>query len=52
MNNPNLRNENIIPEFTTLAALDDSNKLYKSNVSMPSAQAVTDAKDWVDANEK
>jgi len=41
-----------VPVFETLAILDRTNIEPVTNVSIPSDQAVSDAKDWVDHNKK
>ena len=40
------------PTFETLAILDRTHTEPVTNVSMPSEQAIIDAKDWVDYNKK
>jgi len=40
------------PVFETLAVLDPARKTGDANVTIPRDSAVTDAKMWVDENEK
>lgn len=42
----------IEPVFSTLAITDGHAKAFESKVSLPSQEAVDDAKKWVDHNEK
>lgn len=41
-----------VPVYETLAILDETESTPVTNISLPSAEAVKDAKDWVDHNEK
>jgi len=40
------------PVFETLAVLDPTRKTGDANVTIPRTEAVQDAKDWVEENEK
>lgn len=42
----------IVPMFLTLAILDKACTEPETNISIPSAIAVEDAKSWVDENQK
>ena len=42
----------ITPEYETLALADSKKKDNKTNMSIPSLDAVKEAKDWVDNNPK
>ena len=44
--------KSITPEYETLALADSKRKDKKTNMSMPSLDAVKAAKDWVDDNPK
>ena len=44
--------KNIYPDYATQAISDSSGLEEKTNLPLPSPQAVTEAKEWVDANEK
>ena len=46
------KNKNLTPEFETLAITDSTDKVPVTNVVIPSEQAIEDAKDWVDSNQK
>ena len=48
----NKNNKSVNPVFETYAILDHSHRDKTTNVCIPSEQAVSDAKDWVDLNEK
>jgi len=44
--------KSITPQYETLALADSKRKTKKTNMSMPSPEAVEEAKDWVDDNQK
>jgi len=44
--------KDITPQYETLALADSKRKDRKTNMSMPSVEAVKQAKDWVDENQK
>lgn len=46
------KKKDYVPVFETLAILDESDSTPVTNISLPSEEAVKDAKDWVDNNEK
>lgn len=46
------RKTHIVPEFETLAILDKKKTTPKANVTIPSREAVIDAKEWVEENQK
>lgn len=44
--------EKLTPEYETLALANSKTKDKKTKMSMPSREAVKEAKDWVDSNQK
>ncbi|MCL2817712.1 MAG: DUF3787 domain-containing protein [Clostridiales bacterium] len=44
--------KDISPDYATQAISDSSSREEKTKIPLPSRQAVTEAKEWVDANEK
>jgi len=46
------KKESVSPVFETYAVLDCDHRNKATGVSIPSDRAVSDAKDWVDDNEK
>ena len=44
--------KNISPDYATQAVSDSSGLQPQTNISILSPQAVVEAKEWVDANEK
>lgn len=52
MESKNNLQKDFVPVFETMAILDETESTPVTNIAIPSEEAVKDAKDWVDHNEK
>ncbi|MCL2677426.1 MAG: DUF3787 domain-containing protein [Clostridiales bacterium] len=44
--------KNVSPDYATQAISDSSGREKNTGLPLPSRQAITEAKEWVDGNEK